>query len=203
LILPIQSLKRLFTEAGLSLPPIPASLALQLQERRDWCFSTTPLERSPYAFDDFVREGIRPEVPDSLVLAHAGHGANSYALHYFLVRTPLHLFLQAAWGGAYMDEAKARSEVNECFSRADLLVAAADRAKAAGLFQPGERLIVVASSFSGGFWCKPGEEPPDHRVSPAPASPCDILNQAVAWMDQMVARQLSRTGTTGSAPRRS
>ncbi len=182
----ILTIKKRFQEAALTLPPIPADLASQLIERRDWCFSTTPLERSPYAFDDFVREGIRPEVPDSLVLAHAGHGVNSYALHYFLVRTPLHLFLQAAWGGVYMDEAKARSEVNECFRLVVLLVAAVDRAKAAGLFQPGERLIVVVSSFSGGFWCKPGEEPPDHRVSPAPASPCDILNQAVAWMEQWI-----------------
>lgn len=115
----------------------------------------------------------------------------------------MHLFLQVAWGGVYMDEAKARQEVNKCFCLADVLVSAADRAKAAGLFQPGERLIVAASSFSGGFWCKPGEEPPDHRVSSAPPSPCEILNQAVAWMDQMVARQLSRTGTTGPAPRRS
>ena len=182
---PIELLMRLFADAGLVLPPIPANLASQLIERRDWCFSTTPLERSPYAFDDFVREGIRPEVPDSLVLAHAGHGVNSYALHYYLVQRPLRVFLQLAWGGVY-DDAAAKERVNRCFDLAHRLVAALDQAGQADRFRPGARFIVVASDFYCGYWTKPGEKPPK-RLGEDPAQPVEaILTEAVEWAAQLV-----------------
>ena len=182
---PIKDLKRLFTEAGLILPPIPASLAPQLQERRDWCFSTRLLILSPYAFEEYVREGIRPEVPDSLVLAHAGHGVNSYALHYYLARHPLCVFLQLAWGGAY-DDAAAKERVNRCFDLAHKLVAAFDQAGQAGRVQPRARFIVVASDFYGGYWTKAGEKPPE-RFGEDPAQPVEaILTEAMEWATQLV-----------------
>ena len=181
----ILTIKKRFQEAALALPPIPVSLAPQLQERRDWCFSTKPLILSPYAFDDFVREGIRPDAPDSLVLAHAGHGVNSYALHYYLVQHPLRVFLQLAWGGAY-DDAAAKERVNRCFELARRLVAALDQVRQAGRFQPGARFIVVASDFYGGYWLKPGEGLPE-RLGENPAQPVEaILAEAVEWATRSV-----------------
>lgn len=112
----LQIIKKRFTDVGLILPPIPVDLAPQLKERREWCFSTKPLTLSPYAFEGYVHAGTGKGVRDFLVLAHAGHGANSYALSYYLVWKPLRLFLQLSLGGVYMDEVKAREEINRCFT---------------------------------------------------------------------------------------
>lgn len=181
----IHIIKQRFTKAGLVLPPIPADLAPQLMKRSDWCFSTKPLERSPYGFEDFVQEGSQADVPDSLILAHAGHGANSYALSYYLIWKSLRLFLQVAWGGLYVEEDWARRQVNECFSLADSLVAAVDRAATAGLFQSGDRLVVAVSSFYGGFWCRPGEEPLSGRIRlTQDGSVQGLLKAALEWLAQ-------------------
>ena len=93
----IHRAKQRFTGAGLVLPPIPANLAPRLKERAEWRFSTKLLTLSPYAFEEYVRDGTRKGVRDSFVLAHAGHGVNSYALHYYLAQKPLRLFLQVGW----------------------------------------------------------------------------------------------------------
>lgn len=185
----IHRAKQRFTGAGLVLPPIPANLAPRLKERAEWRFSTKPLTLSPYAFEEYVRDGTRKGVRDSLVLAHAGHGVNSYALHYYLAQKPLRLFLQVGWGGAYMDEVKEREEINCCFSLAHTLVAAVAKAKLAGSFRPGDRLIVAASDLYGGYWCKPGEEPPSERlreVQPRPVH--EILTDVQRWVVQSLNR---------------
>lgn len=138
---------------------------------------------SPYAFEEYVHTGTKHGVRDSLVLAHAGHGVNSYALHYYLVRNPLCLLLQIPWGGAYMDSAESRGTVNRCLSLAENLVAAVEQASHAKLFRRGDRVIVVASDFYGGFWCKPGEQPPNERlrdIQPG-GTVHHILTEALLW----------------------
>lgn len=138
---------------------------------------------SPYAFEEYVHEGTGKGVRDFLVLAHAGHGANSYALSYYLVWKPLRLFLQLSWGGVYM--VKAREESNRCFTLAHTLVSAVDQAKQAGIFRPGDRLIVAASDLYGSYWRKPGEEPPSGRlreVQPRPVH--EILTDVLRWVTQ-------------------
>jgi hypothetical protein len=88
--------RAVFSKAELAFPAIPKDLAARLVEREPWVFSTRPLPAWTYEIDRFVDEARSGVVDDYAVLAHAGHGANSYALHYYVVRGPLALFLQLA-----------------------------------------------------------------------------------------------------------
>lgn len=183
--LAIQTIECLFAEAGLTVPLIPTDLASQLLEQHHWCFSTKPLARSPYAFEEYVREGTKADVKDYLVLAHAGHGVNSYALSYYLVRKPLRLFLQVAWGGVYMEETEARVDVNRCFDLTHRLTAAVDLARDGGGLRPGDLFVIAASDFYGGYWLKPGETPPSEGSQRSSGRPCEILTEAVTWAERL------------------
>ena len=92
----LEKARRLFQEVGLALPEIPEELAAGLKEQGKWLFSTRDLEMSPYNLDHYVQEG--DQAPAAyVVLAHSGHGVNSYAIQYYLVSGPLRLFLHLGW----------------------------------------------------------------------------------------------------------
>jgi hypothetical protein len=145
----------LFRSQGLELPPVPRELARQFRERDKWCFSSRPVSSSPYDFPSYVHDG--DAAADYVLVAHAGHGVNSWAIHYYLVLGPLRVFLQIGWGGGYEDRSAATARVNNCGSLARDLIAAADEASRRGRLQSGDRSIVVASDFYGGFCRFPGE----------------------------------------------
>jgi hypothetical protein len=137
--------------AGLDLPPIPAALASRLKRRGDWCYASRAVTRWPYLIEDYVAERTRGRRNDYVLLAHAGHGVNSYALHYYLVQPSVSLFLQVAWGGAYMNAAETTAAVNEIFGLARKLLDASKEAARGGHRRPPNDLLVVASSFYGGY----------------------------------------------------
>ena len=101
---------------GLELPFVPLELARRFRRRRPWCFASRQVRPSPYRFEHYVGEG--DAVSDYCLIAHAGHGVNSHALHYYLVRGPLRLFLQIQWGGVYEDKPAATARANVCFGLA-------------------------------------------------------------------------------------
>jgi len=150
----IEQATQLFHDAGLAFPVIPTELAAQLKELRPWLFSTRRNETSPYDLGDYVRRVQRTNVKDYVILCHDGHGVNSYAIHYYLVRGSLRLFLQLGWGGVHMDEKEDAAHIRDCFSMADRLVAASQKT---GMFQAGERMLVVASDFGGSYFLPPGK----------------------------------------------
>lgn len=140
--------KRTFHEAGLVFPAIPLALGARLEQQGPWTFASRPLEVSPYDFDHHVEEA-HGDVADYVVLAHAGHGSNTLALHYYLVQGPLRLFVQLGWGGVHMDADARTAAARQCFARADELV----RAATTGSRVPaGQRLVVAASDFYGAWW---------------------------------------------------
>ena len=55
------------------------------------------------AVEKFIEEALSNPDREYVAVGHAGHGINSYAMHYFLVYGPVALFAQLPWGGAYMD----------------------------------------------------------------------------------------------------
>ncbi len=120
-------LRTMLADWGLPCPTVPASLANRLHEVYEGSFSTrNEFEFSPYAFEHWAREPKECEVEDYVLVAHAGHGVNSWAMHYFLVIDRLQLFLQIPWGGAYMDKTTSTALVAEAFRLADELVKAAE-----------------------------------------------------------------------------
>ena len=159
----LEKARRLFQEAGLAFPEIPEELAAGLKEQGKWLFSTRDLEMSPYNLDHYVQEG--DQAPAAyVVLAHSGHGVNSYAIQYYLVSGPLRLFLHLSWGGVYMDAEAAASKVRECFSQANEIVAAT---MASRKFALGERLTIVGSDFYGSYWSVPGQSLQEERENQA------------------------------------
>jgi hypothetical protein len=139
----------------LAFPTIPEELAVKLKKQDEWLFSTRKLEISPYDLKYYVDESDSAPVGDYAVLCHSGHGANSYAIQYYLVRGPLRMFLHIGYGSVYMNANRAVAMVGECFSLADRIVQAA---KASRKLAAGDRLTIVGSDFYGSYWSAPGGE---------------------------------------------
>lgn len=173
--------QQLFHESGLTIPTIPQELANKLKERRAWLFSTRDIEISPYDLQHYIREAEGTQVVDYVILAHSGHGANSYAIQYYLVhktlRLFLRLFLHLAWGGIYMDAGAATSRVRNCLLLADELVSAA---QSNNTILGGDRLTVVGSDFYGSYWSGPRDKPTIGNSDSR--DPSEILKRALYWL---------------------
>jgi len=150
---PVEKARRLFQDAGLAFPSIPEELARRLKEIGEWCFATRRIKVDPYLLRDYVMDTGRTR-GDYILLAHSGHGVNSYAIQYYLVYRCLRMFLHLGWGGAHMDNGKERAKIRECFELADQLV---QQAKALSWHKHDERMTVVVSDFYGSYWVPPPE----------------------------------------------
>lgn len=142
-------------DLGIDVPPVPQELSSALQKVSAHAFSTRSLPWSPYCFKDWVVAAGHGDIPDYLVVGHGGHGANSYALSYFLVLGNLRLSLQVGFGGVYMDAEQVRRDVRSVFKGAGALINAAASApgEGAGL----SPMLVAASEFYGSSWSTPQE----------------------------------------------
>lgn len=184
----IEKARELFQGAGLAFPTIPDELAARLTERGPWVFSTRPAAtrppiESPYNLHRYVDESEHGTIEAYALLAHSGHGVNSYAIQYYLVQNHLRMFLHLSWGGVYMNAEKTRAEIRDCFSMADQIVVAAQRV---GRFKSGQQLMVVGSDFYGGYWLRPGESGRGEHESGK--EPLDVLSEAHQWLTGTVLR---------------
>lgn len=168
--------RHLFQTAGLAFPEIPKELASKLRERDEWLFSTREIEISPYNLQHYVEESDGTLVDDYAILCHSGHGVNSYAIHYYLVRGELRLFLQLGWGGAYMDAQKAAADIGWCFGLADEIVWAMNPLQRAKLTRP---LMIVGSDFHGSHWFAPRKGKDVEEIA---NSPGQVLAEALQWL---------------------
>jgi hypothetical protein len=196
----IEKARRLFRDAGLSFPAIPRELAPQFKKRGEWLFSTRPLEMSPYHLQYYVREVEQPEVEEYAVLSHSGHGVNSYAIQYYLVRGPLCIFLHLGWGGVYMDAKQTAAQVCDCFSMADKVVAAAQKL---GPLRAGRRLTIVGSDFYGSYWLPTGKRlraTDEGRMQRSDLKPLEALAEALAWLKTHQEGIRSEPGSKRSIP---
>lgn len=169
----IEKARRLFKEAGLAFPDVPEELSSALEERERWVFSSRELEKWTYNLPEFVEEAAAYNVDDYVVLAHSGHGVNSYAIQYYLVYRNLRLFLHLGWGGAYADNERAAEHIAECFSLADKLVTAVQQ----GLIPQGTVPTIVGSDFYGSYWHPDGEGSSDGEWDLV--MPAEVLKEAL------------------------
>lgn len=171
--------RALFERAGLAFPAIPAPFRQRLGRHDRWLYATRPIGETPYLIESYVDEVLSSRVPDYALLAHAGHGFNSYAIHYYLVHGGLCILVQVGWGGAYMGERETARQ-RETFAVCDDIVAAAARVPP-GRIPSGQRVIVVASSFYGGRWARPGERL-GGRDQGRRSTFRAVLDEALAWL---------------------
>lgn len=163
--------KRLFQESGLAFPTIPDKLAAQLKEQGKWLFSTRKINMSPYNLKHYVAEVDKSRVQDYAMLSHSGHGINSYALQYYLVHGSLRMFLHLGWGGAYMDDKAARTNIRNCFSMAAQIIRAAKATE--------DRLTIVGSDFYGSYWEVSGEI---CQMKTGSKGPAEVLAEVLLWL---------------------
>lgn len=148
----------------------------------------------------YVGAGLSRTPRAYVLLAHAGHGINSYALHYYLVQRPLILFLQVGWGGAYAHEAKDAAAVNECFRLCHELVAAVDAAVKKGALRLEAKVPVVAADFYPRYNVYPPESlhmkrwprPLESDSETADLTPQLVLSEAAKWFRSLVPGSTSR-----------
>jgi len=173
----IEKAKQLFANSGLAFPTIPVELAVKLKEQGPWLFSTCALKMSPYNLHHYVHELDAASDEEYAVLCHSGHGANSYAIQFYLVYGPLRSFLHLGWGGVYMDADAAASGIGKCFSLADEILSAVMTVGKLGACEP---LTIVGSDFYGSYWSAPGQS--RQEESTVAQSPAEVLAQALDWL---------------------
>jgi hypothetical protein len=178
----------LLAESGVAMPPMPADARTRLKEREEWCFCTRGFKLPPSELMHFVRKAIAGVSPDYVLIARAGHGVGSSALHYFLVQGPLQLFLQIGWGGGSAEKERSTVLINECFALAHRLVGAIPEALRRGRLPRQGRITVVGSNLGDGFWevavaweraSQPGGSPRGKTRSGI--GPRETLEEAVRW----------------------
>ncbi len=107
-----------FRNAGLPVPPVPASLRDALRVRDLWLWSTVEVDRMDmYLFTRYPVELLAPDAPDYIAISHGGHGMSSYSINYQLVLGPLAVFVQVAWGGVYEDQNRQAGLMRDRFAR--------------------------------------------------------------------------------------
>lgn len=109
----ITAARRRFREADIPFPPIPRDLASGVRELGKWEWGTEEAGWGLYAFYPFVNG--EAGTPPFLFLGHGGHGINSYAFQYFLLKPPLELFLQMPFGGVLQDTDHERRAIDGIF----------------------------------------------------------------------------------------
>ena len=110
------------------------------------------------------------------MLGQGGQGTNSMALLWVLVRRPLEIVLQIGWGGATVDDAKARKSWDAAIAASDELldlVPAGDPATARPQIREFERFVICGSEFYGAGRLEDFGElaPYDPSAPPAPPLP--------------------------------
>ena len=175
----IKEARHLFREAGLAFPTIPEELAARLKEQGKWLFSTREIKMWPYNLEEYIYEVDGTHVVDYVVLSHSGHGANSYALQYYLVHGTLEMFLHLAWAGLYSNVKKDAAAIRDCFSLTDEIVPAAQTAEK---LQAGARLRIVGCHFYGSYWSAPGKKGP--KGVPNRKDPAEVLTEALHWLKE-------------------
>jgi hypothetical protein len=137
---------------GLSLPPVPPSLAPHVREMdrnvfgtRDPCWPLDDLRR-------YVDEAAREPVEEYVLLGAAGRGLASMAVHLYAVTPAVAVFVQAQWANPYVDKEEARDHVQEVLDAAGRILGDGQAAVDEGRIPEGKRLVAVYSDFGTGWW---------------------------------------------------
>ena len=177
----IEEARRLFLNAGLAFPNIPEELAMRLQKRERWVFSTRMVEVVPYDLSHYICEFDGSHVEDYVILSGSGYGVNSYAVQYYIVCGALGMFLHLGWDGIYMDNQLEAIKIRDCFSLADEIVL---KAKNNVRFEKGDRLTVVGSDSYGSYWTllrgRRQKQEADSRI------PAVVLNEVLLWLGSSI-----------------
>ena len=141
--------KAFFKEERLLMPVIPETLQPDIKELGAGVFGTEWAKGKPlYDIYPFVQETMRDPHAQFLVFGQAGHGVNSWAMHYYLVHGPIALFIQLPYGGVYMSREASVGAITGAWGLLKDLLKAVDEMEV----NAEERLYIVESMLSGCRW---------------------------------------------------
>lgn len=158
-----------FESEGIPFPHLPEPLAARLAPRSRLSWSTEeesePSERLGDDLDAHLDALRRPGCPDYAVVALNGHGSRSWAVRAHVVKRPIAVLTETAWGNAGDtdgDRKAAAARMHRRYSQADRTLEMAARVGAAGL----EWLVVADSDFGTAGWSelRQGEDPAWHST---------------------------------------
>jgi hypothetical protein len=135
-----------FEGEGVPFPHLPVDLEARLRALDDWVLTTRADDERPYGLETFVVEVAQADPGDYALIGHDGHGLASWAMHLYVVTPQLALFLQSAWGGAFVDDSQL-DVLRARITMAESIIRASERGVAGGLLDADERLLVVATDF--------------------------------------------------------
>ena len=167
----LEQAQKLFSEAGLAFPVLPADLAIRLAPLQEWVFGTRAPSTWLYEINQYIDEAVAGEIEDYILLGHAGHGTNSWAIHCYILYRGLALLLQVGFGGAYMEPEETRAHLAEVLEQAGHLITAAQSHPA----QDSRRMVVAVSDFYGSRWGWVEPEMDWHRGSDTLGSALNAL----------------------------
>lgn len=145
--------KRQFHDQGLPFPYIPPEMQAGFRRLDEWVFGIGHHGRGLYDFDQFTWDAITLPAQDFLLLGLGGRGL-SQAIHYYLARNPLFLYLQIAYGGAYTDNADAVKSMTRRYAQSESLIRKLSGSIRADVLGQDERWIIGDSDFYGISWIK-------------------------------------------------
>jgi hypothetical protein len=160
-----------FASQKLPFPPLPAHFEAKLGAVSEHLFATLPVNVSAFDLEVWADEVSASSAPLAL-LGVDGRGINSWAMHYYLVDGPLALFVQSPWGGAYDDEADARSRITRAFDTCAKLQQLVDETMRLGKMPARQRLLVVHSRLADPrcVWLH-ADRPPEPLTAPPGTAP--------------------------------
>jgi hypothetical protein len=143
-----------FQAHGLPFPYIPQEMRGDLRRLNQWMFGAGHNGRGLLDIHDFKADALARPDRAYVLLGQAGYGINSYAMHFYLARNPLYLFLQIAYGGVYTDSDEAIESMKLRYDLAEWLIKNLPGAVRRGAFGPDERWVIVESDFYGSSWVR-------------------------------------------------
>ena len=148
----ISDLASAFLEQQLPIPILPGEIAQRIRRVAPWMWTSRESWTSPYDLSAWLSEVLKHPTEDYVMIGHAGHGMNSYALHYYLVYGPLAVFAQFHWGGAYTDQSRTVLSLSRLYEAVESMLTGIAAAVREGRLPESARLIVKQSDFAGHGW---------------------------------------------------
>lgn len=154
-----------FESAGIPFPSVPEPLAARLARRTQLSWSTDEAVAAPERLDDHLEALRQPGCPDYAIVALSGHGSRSWAVRTHLVKRPIAVLTETAWGNAGdtdEDRKSATERMRLRYSQAEKVLETGDNVTDAGL----DWLVVADSDFGTAGWgeLREGEDPVWHST---------------------------------------
>lgn len=147
-----QEASAMFAATGLPEPPPSTFRPSELMRVDEQLFATWALQTDPYAFSSFMEESLRLAPDPGLALGFAGHGLQSWAMHYVLREGPLLVGFQVAAEGIYTNADRAREALEGAW---ELLLQLQEKLTLPAVksqVPAGRTLVIIDSDLEENLW---------------------------------------------------